>query len=135
MASTSSVDIGSMTEEQLAQFEAQLKARIESLSATGTRTADPISAAVLEVAKEITTVAASALEEASTEKTASLETSPAVPSASEQPIQQSSPVLSKSAGKESATSEHAASKGGTRGDFAPEESSHHLHPDAYKGVG
>ena len=86
MASSSSIDLATMTEEKLAQFEAQLKARRESLSATATKKADPISAAVLEVAKEVTTAAASALEEASSEKMASLEKSPAVPSSSEQPI-------------------------------------------------
>ena len=96
MASSSSVDFGSMTEEQLAQFEEQLKARRESLSATASGKADPIMASVLEVTKEITAAAASALEEASTEKTASLEKSSAVPTSSEQPIQETSPIASKS---------------------------------------
>ena len=63
------------------------------------------------MAKEITTAAASALEEASTEKTVSLEKSPAGPSTSEQPIQEASPIVSKSVGKESATGESAGSKG------------------------
>ena len=111
MASSSSLNLASMSEEQIAQVEAQLKAHRESLSATATKKADPISAAVLEVAKEATTAAASALEEASEEKTASLEKSSAVPTSSEQPIPETSPIPSKSAGKESATGETGDSKG------------------------
>src|ERR1044071_7680822 len=110
MASSSSVDFGSMTEEQLAQLEGQLKARRESLSATASGKADPIMASVLEVTKEITAAAASALEEASTEKTVSVEKSPADPSI-EQPIPETSPIVSKSVGKESGTGEFAGSKG------------------------